>query len=176
MLKKLAIIVVVAIVGVLAYAATRPDVLRVERSIAIHAPPERIFPLVNDYRQWMAWSPYEAKDPAMSRTFGATTAGTGATYAWAGNKEVGKGRMTIEASAPPTRVDMRVDFLEPLATTNKVAFTLAPEAGATRVTWTMDCPLPFVAKLMQLVFDLDRIIGADFETGLANLKHVAEKA
>lgn len=176
MLKKIAIVLAVLILGVLGLAATKPDVLTVERSVAIKAPPERIFSFINDYRQWTAWSPYENKDPGMKRTYGSTTVGTGATYAWEGNKEVGQGSMAIENSQPPSRVDIRLEFIKPFEAHNKVAFTLAPEGDATRVTWAMECPSPYIAKLMQVFFNMDKMVGKDFEAGLASLKAVAEKA
>ncbi len=176
MLKIIAIILVVAVAGVLILAATKPDTMHVERSIAIKAPAAKIFPFINDYKQWTAWSPYETKDPGMKRTYGAITAGKGAEYAWEGNKEVGQGSMQIEDSQPPGRVDIRLDFVKPFEAHNKVAFTLLPEGDSTKVTWAMDCPSPYFAKLMQVFFNMDNMVGKDFEAGLANLKAVAEKA
>jgi uncharacterized protein YndB with AHSA1/START domain len=175
MLKKILIVIAVLVAGVLLFAATKPDTLHVERSAMIEAPPEKIFPLINDYRQWTAWSPYENKDPAMKRTYGAIAAGKGATYAWEGNKEVGQGSMEIADSQPPSKVAIRLDFVKPFEAHNQVAFTLAPEGNATRVTWAMDCPAPYISKLMQVFFNMDRMIGKDFEAGLASLKAAAEK-
>lgn len=175
MLKKILVVTAVLVAGVLLFAATKPDTLHVERSATIKAPPEKIFPLINDYRQWTAWSPYENKDPAMKRSYGAITAGKGATYAWEGNKEVGQGSMEIEDSQPPSKVAIRLDFVKPFEAHNQVAFTLAAEGNATRVTWAMDCPAPYISKLMQVFFNMDRMIGKDFEAGLASLKAAAEK-
>ena len=105
MLKVLGIIagvIVAAIAGVMLYAATMPDVFLVRRSIVINAAPEKIFPLINDFRQWPAWSPYEKKDPAMKRSYGAASAGQGAVYEWDGDGNVGSGRIAITGSTPPS--------------------------------------------------------------------------
>lgn len=175
MLKVILIVVLLLIAGVLVYAATKPDTFRVQRSASIQAPPEKIFPLINDYRNWAAWSPYEKKDPAMKRTFGAITAGKGATYAWEGNKEVGQGNMEIQESAPRSRVTIKLDFIKPFEAHNIVDFTLEPQGDMTRVTWAMQGPAPFLSKLMQVFFSMDSMVGRDFEAGLASLKAVAEK-
>ena len=175
MWKAAAAVIVVLIGAVLVYAATRPDTLYVTRSAAINAPPHRIFTLINDYRAWRSWSPYETKDPAMKRTLGGASAGKGATYAWAGDKNVGRGRMEITESVPPSRISIKLDFDEPFEAHNIVDFTLVPRGAATDVTWAMRGPMPFVSKLMSIFVDMDEMIGADFEAGLGNLKAVAEK-
>ena len=175
MLKTLAIIAVVALAAVLVYANTRPDSFGVQRSATIKAPPEKIFAHINDFRQWRGWSPYENKDPAMRHTLGAVTAGPGATYAWEGNKDVGQGRMEISAASAPTRVTIQLHFIKPFEAHNQVDFRLEPQGEATHVTWDMRGPAPFITRLMGLFFDMDRMIGRDFEVGLANLKTAAEK-
>src|ERR1043165_1624149 len=106
-------VIAVGIIGILAYAATRPDDFRVQRSATIKAPPEKIFPFINDFKQWGAWSPYEKLDPAMKRTYGATTAGKGATYAWEGNGNVGSGSMEILNAPAPSQVTIKLDFMKP---------------------------------------------------------------
>ena len=174
MLKTTLIIVVLLIAGVLIFAATKPDTFRVERAASIKAPPEKIFPLINDFKRWEAWSPWEKKDPAMKRTFGATTSGKGATYAWEGNKDVGQGSMQIAESVAPSKIALNLDFVKPFEAHNIVVFTLEPKGDTNDVTWTMHGPAPFVSKLMQVFFDMDQMVGADFETGLANLKTLAE--
>jgi len=176
MLKVILIVVVVLIAGVLIYAATKPDTFRVQRSASIKAPPEKIFPLINDYRNWASWSPYENKDPAMKRTFGSITAGKGATYSWDGNKEVGQGGMEIQDSVAYSRVTIKLDFVKPFEAHNMVDFTLQPEGEATKVTWDMHGPAPFFSKVMQVFINMDTMVGKDFETGLANMKAVAEKS
>src|ERR1041384_1769940 len=131
MLKTLAIIgvvVVIAIGGILIYAATKPDSFRVQRVVLINAPPDKVFPLVNDIKAWTVWSPYEKKDPAMKRTYGAVTAGKGATYAWEGNKDVGQGSMEILESTPQ-KVVIKLDFLKPFEAHNTAEFLLAPKGG-----------------------------------------------
>ena len=165
--------VLIAIGGLLAFAATRPNHFRLERSTVIAAPPETIRPLIADFRAWRDWSPWEGKDPAMKRTLSGAEAGVGAVYGWEGNGQVGTGRMEIVEDAPQ-RVAIKLDFLKPFEAHNLAEFTLAPEAAGTRVTWAMSGPQPFVAKLMSLVFSMERMVGPDFEAGLAALQRRAE--
>ena len=175
MLKKILIAVVVVIVALLGYAATRPDSFRVERKATIQAPPEKVFALINDFHQWPQWSPWEHLDPNMKRTMGGATAGPGATYAWEGNKDVGSGRMEIKQSVPASKIDIQLDFLQPFEAHNTAEFTLAPQGTATEVTWAMYGPANYVTKLMCIFFSMDKMVGPDFEKGLANMKAVAEK-
>ena len=175
MFKVTAIVVIVLIAAVLIFAATKPDTFRVQRVASIKAPPEKIFALINDFNSWGAWSPWEKKDPTMKRTLGATTSGKGAVYAWEGNSEVGQGRMEITESSPPSRVAIQLDFVKPFETHNVVDFTLQPKGDATNVTWAMHGASPYVSKLMGIFFNMDKMIGRDFEDGLANLKAIAEK-
>lgn len=134
MFKTIAIVVVVLIAALLIFAATKPDTFRVQRAASIKAPPEKIFALINDFRRWVAWSPWEKKDPTMKRTFGATTSGKGAVYAWEGNKDVGQGRIEIAESVPPSKVAIKLDFVKPFEARNIVEFTLEPKGDATNVT------------------------------------------
>jgi carbon monoxide dehydrogenase subunit G len=174
MLKIIALVVVVLVAAVLIYAATKPDTFRVQRSASIKAPPEKIFPLINDLHSWGAWSPYEKKDPAMKKTYSGAANGLGAVYEWEGNKDIGKGRMEIAESSPPSRVMMKLDFVKPFEAHNIVEFTLEPNGDSTDVTWAIHGPSPYMSKVMCLFFDMDSMVGKDFETGLANLKTVAE--
>jgi uncharacterized protein YndB with AHSA1/START domain len=174
MFKKIAIVVLVLVVAVLAYAATRPDTLHVERSATIQAPPEEIFPLISDFRRWASWSPYETRDPAMKKTYGGAAQGKGAVYEWEGNSEVGQGRMEI-TDADPSRITIKLDFIKPLEGHNVADFALVPQGGTTNVTWSMDGPSPYIGKLIGVFMNMDRMIGRDFEAGLANLKAIAEK-
>ena len=160
----IAVVIVVALVAVLAYAATKPDTFRLSRSTSIKAPPEKIFPF-----------PYEKKDPAMKRTFGGASSGKGATYDWDGDKNVGQGRLTIAESSPPSKVTMNLDFLRPWEAHNVVEFTLEPKGDTTNVTWAMQGPAPYMAKVMHVFMNMDRMVGDDFEAGLANLKTLAEQ-
>jgi uncharacterized protein YndB with AHSA1/START domain len=175
MLKIIGIIVAVLIAGILIFAATKPDTFRVQRSASIKAPPEKVFTLINDFKAWGAWSPWEKKDPAMKRTFSAITGGKGATYAWEGNKEVGQGSMEITESVPSSMIALKLDFLKPFEAHNTVEFTLAAQGDMTNVTWAMQGPAPFISKLIQVFCDMDSMVGKDFEAGLANLKAAAEK-
>jgi len=175
MLKKIALVILALAAIVLIYAATRPGTFRVERTARIPAPPEKIFPLINDFHRWGEWSPYEKLDPGMKRTFGGAPAGKGATYAWEGNDKAGAGRMEILESAPSSKISIKLDFTKPFEARNMAEFTLRPQDGATQVTWAMHGPSPYIAKLMGIFFNMDQMIGKDFETGLANLKTASEK-
>ena len=181
-LAIIAVVLVIVVAAILIYASTRPDSFRVQRTLTIGAPADRIFPLINDLKPWAAWSPYEKKDPAMKRSFGPVTAGKGATYAWEGDKNVGQGRMEILESAPQ-RVLIKLDFLKPFEAHNTAEFTLVPKSdgtsdgtgAATDVTWAIYGPMPFLSKVMCTFISMDRMIGKDFEAGLASLKSVVEK-
>ena len=175
MLKKIAIVVFVLIAALLIFAASRPDTFRVERSARIQAPPEEIFGLLEDFRRWPAWSPWEKLDPAMKRTLSGAERGRGAVYAWEGNDDVGKGRMEIVESNPPSRLVIKLDFLEPFEAHNTTEFTLRANDGATDLNWAMSGPNLFITKLFGLFVSMDEMIGKDFEQGLANLKAVAER-
>lgn len=168
-------VIVVLIAGVLVVAATKPDEFKVERKALIKAPPEKVFSILNDFKQWGAWSPWEKKDPAMKRTFGAVTAGKGATYAWDGDKNVGQGSMEIVESISPLRLVIKLDFLKPFEAHNLVTFTLVPVAGGTDITWSMQGPANLLSKVIQVFMDMDKMVGKDFESGLANLQAAAEK-
>ena len=168
-------VIAVGIAGVLAFASTKPDIFTVQRSLAIKAPPEKIFPLINDFKQWGVWSPYEKIDPAMKRSYGATTAGKGATYAWEGNKNIGSGSMEILEAPAPRMVEIKLDFTRPFEAHNIAEFTLQPAGESTNVTWSMRGPLPFFAKIIHVFMNMDKMVGGQFAEGLGNLKAVAEK-
>ena len=175
MLKIISLAVVAVVGAFLVYAATRPDSFRVERTVTINAPPERIFPLINDFQRWGAWSPFEKKDPGMKRTMSGVSSGKGAVYEWDGNKEIGQGRMEIVESVPPSRITLTLDFTRPFEAHNIVDFTLEPRGNSTQVTWAIHGPSPFISKVMGIVFNVDKMIGQDFEAGLAALKTVSEQ-
>ena len=174
MLTTIALVFAVLIIGVLIIVATRPDTFTIERTGTIAAPPEKVFPLIDDFKSWGAWSPWEKKDPAMQRSFGAITSGKGATYAWSGNKDVGQGSMEITESVPSSRVVLNLDFLKPFEAHNTVDFALTPAAGGSAVRWRMQGRNNFIAKIMHLFMNIDKMVGKDFEAGLANLKAAAE--
>lgn len=163
------------ILAVLGFAALQPDTFRIERKTVIAVAPERVFSQVNDFRAWQAWSPWEKMDPAMQRDYGAVTAGVGASYGWQGNDKVGRGRMTIAEAVPAQKIVIRLDFLAPFEAHNTAEFTFTPSAGGTEVAWVMHGPNSFIGKVMGLVFDVDAMVGKDFEAGLANLKAVSEQ-
>lgn len=174
MIKTIALVIVAALALLLIYAAIRPDSFRVERSTRIQAPPEKIYALIHDLKGFNRWNPYEKKDPAIKGQYSAVTAGPGARYGWESDK-VGVGSMEITEVAAPGRVAMRLDFVKPFEAHNQVEFTLRPEGGATQVSWAMQGPSPFVSKLIGVFISMDKMIGPDFEDGLANLKSLAEQ-
>ena len=174
-LLTVGLIIAGAIAIVLILAAMKPDSFRVERSISVNAPPEKVFALINDFHRWPAWSPWEKMDPQMIRTHSGAAQGKGAVYAWQGNSKVGEGRMEITDATPPARVVIQLDFLKPFEAHNTAEFTIAKQGEATQVTWSMFGPASFVSKLMQVFMSMDSMIGKDFEAGLANIKAEAER-
>jgi uncharacterized protein YndB with AHSA1/START domain len=178
MLKIVGIVIVVVLVvvgAVLIYAATKPDAFRVQRAMGIKAPPEKIFALIDDFRRWSAWSPWEKLDPELKRIYSGEASGKGAVYAWEGNRKVGAGRMEIIDAPPPSRVAIKLDFMRPFEAHNTAEFTLEPRGDMTTVTWAMHGPNIFFGKVMSVFVDMDKMVGKDFETGLANLKVAAEQ-
>src|SRR6202035_2942466 len=160
-----AVVLAIAIAIVLILAATKPDTFSVRRETSVKAPPERIFPLINDFHQWGTWSPYENKDPAMKRSYSGAASGKGAVYAWDGNKNVGSGRMEILDTSAPAKIVIKLDFFKPFEGHNTAEFTMLPQGDATNVTtnvtWLMHGPTPFMSKVMQVFINLDNMIGKD---------------
>ncbi|WP_211444638.1 SRPBCC family protein [Collimonas humicola] len=175
MLKTIAIVIVVAIALILGYATFRPDDFRVQRSVTIKAPPEKIFALIDDFHAWSSWSPFEKLDPGMKRTFSGPASGKGAAYAWDSTGKAGAGSMEIKESTPPGKILIKLDFTKPLEGHNTAEFSIDTQGDSSKVTWAMYGPSPYVAKVMGIFFSMDSMIGKDFESGLANLKSVAEK-
>ncbi len=169
-----AIVIIVPIAAILAYASTQPDEFRVQRSASIKAPPQKIFPYLNDFRRSVEWSPYEKMDPDMKRVYSGAPIGKGAIYEWDGDKNIGAGRLEIIDAAPPSKLTYTLDFSRPFEAHNIVDFTLDEKGGATEVTWAMHGPMPLISKVMCLFFNMDKMVGGDFEKGLANLKTLAE--
>lgn len=174
-LLMIAGLIVIALVAVLVIASRKPDTFRIERSATINASPETIFALINDFHQWRSWSPWEARDPALKRTYSGAASGKGAVYAWEGNRNVGSGRMEIIESAAPSKIVIKLDFIKPFEGHNIAEFTVTGGANATLVNWAMTGPSIFFSKVMQVFMSFDRMIGRDFETGLANLNELAAK-
>ena len=174
MLKTIALVLAVGVVAVLAYAVTRPDTFRVARSATVQAPPEKLHALINDLRAFNTWNPFDKKDPNIRGVYRGPAAGPGAHYAFQGNQEVGSGTLEIVRSEPQ-QVTMRLDMLEPFEAHNTVQFSLARRGNATEVTWVMDGRTPYLAKIMHIFLDVDRMVGGEFEKGLADLKSRAER-
>ena len=170
---RILVVLLLVVAGVLAFAATRPDTFHVERSAVIAAPPAAVYPHLADFRAWNEWSPWAKLDPAMTEEFGGTDATVGATYSWSGNSKVGQGKMTLTGLEPDTRVEIRLDFIEPFASTSDTTFTLVPEGDGTRVVWEMDGPMNYLSKVMCLFVSMDKMVGGDFEKGLAALDRVS---
>ena len=174
MLTTILVIIVVVIAIILLLAMSKPNSFRVERGAAIQAPPERIFPLINEFPNWPRWSPWEKLDPAMKKDMSGPPSGVGSSYAWEGNSKAGKGRMEITESDQPRRVKIDLNFIKPFKSNNVTEFNLQPRDGGTHVHWTMDGPAPLMTKVMMVFMNMDKMVGKDFEEGLANLKRVAE--
>lgn len=176
MLKKIliALAVVAIVLGVV--AAMQPSEFRIARTATISAPAPVVFAQVNDFRKWPAWSPYEKLDPAMKRTYEGAPAGTGAIYTWAGNSQVGEGRTTITESRPSDLIRIKLEFVRPFVATNTAEFTFKPEGNQTAVTWSLAGEKDFTAKAVHLFMNMDRMVGGQFEDGLARMKSVVEAA
>ncbi|HEY5970992.1 MAG TPA: SRPBCC family protein [Pseudoxanthomonas sp.] len=174
-LLALSALLALAIAIVLVLAARKPDVFSVQRSITINASAARIFPLIDDLRAHETWSPFDKPDPATRKTYTGSAAGVGSVYAWEGSGKSGAGRIAIIESSPDSKITMQLDMLKPFKASNVVLFTLEPAGTGTRVTWSMQGKNPFLGKIMHVFVDMDRMVGGGFETGLANLKTIAEQ-
>jgi uncharacterized protein YndB with AHSA1/START domain len=176
MLKTILITLVVIVVVFIVVASMQPSEFSVTRTATISAPPPAVFAQVNDLHKWEEWSPWAKRDPAAKKTYEGPSAGTGAIYRWAGNKEVGEGSLTITESRPNDLIRMKLEFLKPFQATNTVEFTFKPQGDQTLVTWTMMGKNNFIAKVLHLFMDMDKMVGGDFEKGLAQMKSVVEAA
>lgn len=174
MFRKIAVTLGVVIVAFLVYAAGQPNTFSLLRMTTIQAPATKIFPLISDFHQWTAWSPFEAMDPTIQRTYSGATSGKGAGYAWEG-KKIGQGSMTITEATAPSKIVINLDFTKPMQAQNIVEFTLEAKGNSTDVTWTMHGPNPYIAKVIHLFISMDKMVGKDFSNGLAKLKALAEK-
>jgi hypothetical protein len=170
---RIAVVAVVIVAALLIYAATKPDQIGIERSASIHAPPEKIAGLITDFHHWKAWAPQDRDDPTMMRTFTGAQNGVGAISTWTSKGDAGKGKMEITA-ASPTSVEVTVDFQAPLRAHNINTFTFVPHGSETNVVWKMRGTNPYMAKVMGVFVNMDRMMGRHFEMGLANLKSAAE--
>ena len=162
-------VVLSAFLLLLITAALRPDQFRVQRSLTIAAPASAVHALISDFHHWPQWSPWEQLDPNLQRTYGGAARGLGATYAWSGNGKAGAGCMEIKV-CDAHQIVIQLDFSKPFVAHNTAEFVLTPAQGMTTVQWAMFGPSPFVARLMGLFFSMDRLVGRDFEKGLARLQ------
>ena len=175
MILKIIIAIVVVVVVILAYASSKPDTFRVQRSIIVNAPPEKIFALINDFHKWDSWAPQDQQDPTMHRTYGGPAEGQGAVSEWSGSGSTGKGRMEILESVPPKLVTIKVDFVKPFEAHNTNQFAFEPAEGSTKVTWTLDASNLYMMKVMSIFVNIQKEFGKHMESGLSSLKATAEK-
>jgi hypothetical protein len=168
------VIVLVLVAAVVAFVSARPATFSIARSASIKAPAEAIYPYLDDFHRWTAWSPYETVDPNMTRTYDGPNSGKGAIYGWSGNNKAGEGRMEITEAAAPSKLLIDLAFTRPMKARNVAEFTLRPEGGATEVTWAMHGKNNFMSKLMHSLINIDKMVGSDFEKGLAKLKAAVE--
>ncbi len=176
MLTKILIALAVVIVVLVIVVATRPPEFRITRTATISAPAPAVFAQVNDFHKWAAWNPWAKLDPAMKQTYEGAPAGAGAIYTWAGNREVGEGRMTLTESRPTELIRIKLEFLKPFKATNTAKFTFKPVGDQTVVTWTMTGENNFIAKAVSLIMNMEKMVGGQFEKGLASMKTVVEAA
>jgi len=174
MFKKILIGFAVLVVVLLVVVAMQPATYRVVRTATIQAAPAAVFPHVNELKKWEAWSPWGKLDPAMKLTYSGPEGGPGASYAWAGNNEVGEGRLTITESKTNELIRIHLEFFKPMAGLSPTEFSFKPEGDATTVTWTMHGTNNFIGKAFCLVMDMDTMIGGSFEQGLASMKAIVE--
>jgi uncharacterized protein YndB with AHSA1/START domain len=176
LLTIIALLLLLAVAAVLFIAARKPTTFRIERSVTIAAPAERIFPLINDVRTMNGWSPFTKTDPSIRITYDGPASGKGAAHNWDSTGRAGKGRLEIIDATPPSVVDLRLLMSKPMSCDNRVRFTLAPAGSATTVTWAMTGPWPYLHRIMGTVFNTDKMVGGEFEKGLRDLKRMAEGA
>ncbi len=163
------------IAGICVAASFQPEDFRIVRSATVKAPAPAVFEQVNNLRNWDSWSPWARLDPSMKKTFTGPEAGAGASYSWSGNSDVGEGRMTITESRPGELVAMKLEFLKPFEATNTAEFTFQSDGEKTTVAWAMSGKNSFMGKVFSLLMNMDKMVGGDFEKGLASLKAIVEK-
>ena len=176
MLIKILIAVAVIVVVFLVIVALQSKEFRVARSATMAAPPSVVFAQVNDFHKWEAWNPWGKIDPAIKQNYEGAQAGVGAIYTWTGNREVGEGRMTIIESRPSELIRIKMEFFKPFAGNSTAEFTFKPENSQTALTWSMFGANNFMAKAMHLVINMDKMIGGQFDRGLASMKSIVETA
>lgn len=174
MFEIILILVAIAVIVLIAVVAMQPTDFRITRTGTISAPASAVFAQVNDLHQWEPWSPWAKLDPEAKNSFEGPLSGTGAVMRWAGNKEVGVGSMTIMESRPDEFIKFKLEFLKPFAATNTAEFTFKTEGDQTTVSWSMCGKNNFLGKAMSLIMSCDKMVGGQFEKGLAAMKSVVE--
>lgn len=174
MLKKIGLGLGAIVVLFVIVVATRPGEFRYERSTVINAPPAVVYPLIADFHRWQGWSPWDKIDPSQKTTFEGPASGVGAKYGWSGNDEVGEGKMTITDTKANESVKIKLEFIRPFAAVNDTEFALKPEGAGTKVSWVMTGKHDFMSKAFCLFVDMEKMLGADFDKGLAQMKTLAE--
>jgi hypothetical protein len=174
MIKKSLVALAAIVIDFAAVVALQPSAFRITRTATVNAPAPVLFAQVNDFHPWSGWSPWAKRDSAMKQRYEGAPAGVGAVYSWAGNSEVGEGRMSITESRPNELIRIKLEFLEPFAATNTAEFTFTLQGGQTQVTWSMSGENNFTAKAFNLIMNMDKLVGGDFEKGLQQLKSIAE--
>ena len=175
MILKIAAVLVLILLAILLFAASKPNTLSMQRSITINAPPEKIFALINDLHSWKDWNRDDQEDPTVTRVYGGPTNGVGASCEWDSRGRTGKGRMSITESQPSEHVAVNVDFVKPFESRNLNVFSLAPSGNGTVVTWSWQGQNLYFMKVMGVFANMDKMMGSHFESGLRNLKMLAEK-
>ncbi len=175
MIMRIVLAIVVLIAVLCSFAAMKPKTFRIQRSIAIKAPPETVFALINDIHNWPRWAPQDKQDPSLRRSYSGAACGKGAVSDWEGNGNSGKGRMTITRSDSPSNISVQVDFIKPFEAHNRNEFTLDSDGVTTKVTWTMEGTNLYVMRLMSIFVNMDKKMGKHFERGLESLRSVAEQ-
>jgi uncharacterized protein YndB with AHSA1/START domain len=176
MLWKILLAIAIVIILLIIFIAMQPGSFRIARSILISAPPQTVFNQITDFHKWDAWSPWLKMDPNVKQTYEGPSSGPGATYSWSGNKKIGAGRMTITDTQTPDLIRIKLEFFQPFAATNDTEFTFKPEANQTNLTWAMTGQRPFMMKAFGLIMNMDKLVGNDFQKGLASIKQISESS
>ena len=176
MIKKILIAIVALIIAIVGFASTRPDSFSVTRLITVNAPAAAPFALMNDFHKWQSWSPWAKMDPNAKNEFSGAASGVGAVFSWVGNSKVGEGKMTITESTPGSRIRLNLEFIKPFVSTAVTEFLFTPTGNQTTITWTMTGKANLISKIMGLFMDCDKMVGSQFEIGLAEIKTLAEAA
>lgn len=176
MLKKILVVIAAILIVFVVIVAVQPSEFQVSRTATMSAPASAVFTQVNDLHKWEAWSPWAKLDPAAKNTFEGPPAGTGAVFSWAGNNQIGEGRMTITESRTNDLIRFNLEFIKPMAGTSTSEFKFKPEGNQTTVTWSMSGKNNFIAKAMCLFVSMDKMLGGEFEKGLASIKSIVETA